>query len=483
MKTKIIVGLAIYAIIFLCGGLYVLHLIGSTARQTDALIMLHQVEILREHYLLQIRRVQTDLALRDTRFARDIDTSIAHVVSMERVIDTCFDCHHARPVVDRLEALKAQTRNYQELISRVMTIRANEARLLSEKESAFQAGEKLIEQVSEMIALTGARLQASTRRALASIRRTTQVLFLLLVAAPLISIGLGFVFVRGLTRPLGVLLESTRRLTAGDLDHRVTGLTHEFGELGESVNVMALSIKDQMAQRQRAEQMAMLGSLSAGLAHEIKNPLAGIKLAMDVLATEEALSEENREVARRVRAEAGRIETLMKSFLSFARPPRPQPAEIMANAMIESILAIYSRDPRLDPGTAGGIRLVRALGEVPAVTADPAQLEQVLINLILNALEAMPDGGTLTVRTGTDGHRENVTIDVIDTGKGIAPEMVEKIFEPFVTTKAKGTGLGLAISRQLVELQGGTLVAEPGPSGETRFTLRLPAAGIERSAP
>jgi len=173
MKTKIIVGLAIYAIIFLCGGLYVLHLIGSTARQTDALIMLHQVEILREHYLLQIRRVQTDLALRDTRFARDIDTSIAHVVSMERVIDTCFDCHHARPVVDRLAALKAQTRNYQELISRVMTIRANEARLLSEKESAFQAGEKLIEQVSDMIALTGARLQASTRRALASIRRTT----------------------------------------------------------------------------------------------------------------------------------------------------------------------------------------------------------------------------------------------------------------------------------------------------------------------
>jgi len=483
MKTKIIAGLAIYAVIFFGGGLYVLHLIGSTTSRLDNLIMLHQVEILREHYLIQIRRVQTDLAVRDTRFQRGFDAMVSHVLAMERFIETCFDCHHTPQVETRLTALQDHTRTYEEAISRVMTVRANESRLAFEKDSAFQIGERLTDEVSEMIALTGARLEASTQKALATIRTTTLVLLVLLALGPVVSIALGFILVRGITRPLGVLLESTRRVTAGDLEHRVRGLTYEFGELGDAFNAMARSIKEQMTERQRAEQMAMLGRLSAGLAHEIKNPLAGIKLAMEVMAGEESLSEENREIAHKVRAEVGRVEVLMKSFLTFARPPRPQPAEVDVRAMIDSCLSLYSRSPRLAPDAPNGIRLVRDLWDVPTVTADPAQLEQVLVNLILNAFEAMPAGGTLTVRASSAGGGSAVTIEVRDTGKGIAPENLGKIFEPFFTTKPKGTGLGLAISKQLIDQQGGDLTAESEAGDGTVFRISLPAASPGSGSP
>ncbi|MCU0229910.1 MAG: ATP-binding protein, partial [Acidobacteria bacterium] len=383
----------------------------------------------------------------------------------------------------RLEDLEHRTMQYQDAISRVMTVRAGAERLRAESDNAFQVGEDLIERVSEMIALTGVRLEASTQRALASIRKTTFVLLILLAAGPLISIGLGFVFVRGITQPLGVLLETTRRLAAGDLDYRVPRLSDEFGQLGDSFNAMASSLREHITERQRAEQMAVLGRLSAGLAHEIKNPLAGIKVAMEILAGEESMTEENRDVARKVRQEVGRVETLMRSFLTFARPPRPQPAEVDVDALISSSLSLYGRDPRFSAEHPKPIRLVRGEESGAVAIADPAQLEQVIVNLLLNALEAMPEGGTLTVGTGVDSDGM-VRIEVADTGKGVAPENRERIFEPFFTTKGKGTGLGLAISRQLIEQQGGTLRVGESSGGGAVFTVRVPArtAGAESAA-
>lgn len=475
MKRKIILGLAVYAIVFLCGGLYVLHTLGSTSVKLDNLIMLHQVEILREHYLIQIRRVQTDLILRDTKFAPDTWTIVSNAERMSRVVRTCSDCHHRPEVAARLAALQGRTEEFKRALSRVLTVHGNPTRLAAEKERAFRAGEGLIGEVSDMIALTGARLEASTARALTGMRRTITVLLVLLGIAPLVSVILGVVLVRGLTKPLEVLVESTRKVTAGQLDHRVGGLKDEFGELGEAVNAMASSLREQIVERERTEQMARLGRLSAGLAHEIKNPLAGIKVAMEILAGEETMSEENREVARKVREEVGRVETLMRSLLSFARPPQPQPAEIDVNALVASSVALHARDPRFEDHHPHPIRLRYDLGQPPVVVADPMQLEQVIVNLFLNAIEAMPEGGTLTVRTAPNGEPRGARIEVADSGKGVPPGDAERIFEPFFTTKTKGTGLGLAISRQLVQRNRGTLTLSPNPEGGSIFTIALPA--------
>jgi len=197
------------------------------------------------------------------------------------------------------------------------------------------------------------------------------------------------------------------------------------------------------------------------------------------------MSEENREVARKDRGEAGRVESLMKRFLSFARPPEPQPAEVDLNTLIASTLSLYGKDPRLAEDHAFPIDLRYQLGDPPAVLADPMQLEQVIINLFLNAVEAMPSGGTLTIRTTRDHANGKALIQIQDSGRGIPAEDRERIFEPFFTTKTKGTGLGLAISRQLALRNGGTLTVEDASTGGTVFTLTLPARrapGIEEEA-
>ncbi len=474
MKLKIIIGLTVTALVFLFAGLYILFIIDSTTAKLDNLIMLHQVEILREHYLIQIRRVQTDLTVGETKFARDFDTVISHVSSMERVVNTCFDCHHVPAVEERLRDLRDHTRRYESGLSRVLTYRASNERVAAEREAAFQVGESLIEKVSDMITMTGAKLENSTQKALEQIRKTKQILFVLLAAGPISSVALGFLLIKGLSQPLESLLAATRRIKAGDLDHRVTGLKEEFAELGAAFNEMSASIKEHMTTRERAERMAMLGQVSAGLAHEIKNPLAGIKAAMDVLTMEPSVAEEDKEVLRKVRQEVGRVEALMKTFLNFARPPKPQPANVDINALLSSCVGLYGRGPARAKSDA--VDVVTDLNPLPVVLTDPMQLEQVVINLLLNAFDAMPAGGTLTVRSEHDVPAHMVHIRVGDTGRGIIPDNLEKIFEPFFTTKPRGTGLGLAISRQLIEQQGGSLSVHSSPGNGTTFTISLRVA-------
>ena len=172
MKRKIVIGLAIYSVVFLLAGVYVIRTIRNATTSLDRLITLHQVEILREHYLLEIKRVQSDLMLTDTPYSRSFDTIVTHVMGMGRLIDTCFECHHSPRGTERLNGLKQQTDKYKDALSRVLTIRANTARLAAEKDAAFRIGEELIRQVGDMIAFTTSRLGENTQKALSEIERT-----------------------------------------------------------------------------------------------------------------------------------------------------------------------------------------------------------------------------------------------------------------------------------------------------------------------
>jgi signal transduction histidine kinase len=325
MKKKIIIGLSVHALIFIAGGYYILHTVNGATSKLDRVIELHQVEILREHYLLQIRRVQTDLTLQDTRYERKFDAQFSNIRNMQMFVDTCFECHHEPGPLARIVNLKRQTVEFQDALSRIMTVRADPQHLLELQDAAFQTGETLIGQVGEMIASTGARLEADTLRTMREINDTKYALYLLVVIAPLFSTWLGFTFISSLTRPIKTLVGATKKIESGDLDHRVVGLQGEFGQVANAMNEMAGSLKEQIHKMQRTEQMVVVGELAAGLAHEIKNPLAGIKVAMEVLAEEDYLPDEDRKVIRKVGEEVTRLEILMKSFLSFARPTRPKP--------------------------------------------------------------------------------------------------------------------------------------------------------------
>ncbi|MGE5699024.1 MAG: ATP-binding protein [Deltaproteobacteria bacterium] len=474
MKRKIVLGLSIYSVIFLLAGVYVVQTIRSATADLDKLITLHQVEILREHYLLQIKRVQSDLTLMDTRYSRSFETVVMNVMNMGRTIDTCFDCHHSPRGTERLKDLKAETEKYKDELSRVLTIRANASRFSAEKDAAFRTGDKLIVKVQDMIAITTSRLAENTQKAMDQISRTKYILYGLVAIGPLVSALLGFIFITGLTRPVKVLVESTRKLKGGDLDHRVVGLKDEFGELASSINEMAGSLKEQMHKMQRTEQLVVVGELAAGLAHEIKNPLAGIKVAMQVLSEEAGLSEEDRGVVKKVGQEVVRLESLMKNFLNFAKPAKPRLAELNVNNLINTILAFYVKSRTAAPERPNAMVIAKDLQPVPETMADPMQLQQIFLNIVLNAVDAMPNGGTLGVRTYFEKGPDLIHVEISDTGKGISREHADQIFQPFFTTKPKGTGLGLAISKQLVEQHGGTISVGSNTPVGTVFRIRIP---------
>ncbi|NIQ40401.1 MAG: HAMP domain-containing protein, partial [Proteobacteria bacterium] len=234
MRKRIIIGLSIFSLIFLIGGVYIITTIERATTTLNNLIRLHQVEILREHLLIQIKNVQSDLNLKNTRYAMGVDNIVFHVRNMDRVIEACFECHHSESIMESLTDLNTLTEKYKGALSRVLTISANLERLEREEDAAFRIGQDLIEKLNTMIALTQMRLEKKTQSTFTEIANTKSVLFFLLAIGPPLAIGLAIVFTRGLTKPVTVLRTATRRLQGGDLDHRIEGLKDEFGEVAAS---------------------------------------------------------------------------------------------------------------------------------------------------------------------------------------------------------------------------------------------------------
>jgi len=236
---------------------------------------------------------------------------------------------------------------------------------------------------------------------------------------------------------------------------------------------------------QRTEQLVVVGEMAAGLAHEIKNPLAGIKLSIEILSAELDLAKEDEELFERIVAEINRIETLLKNLLSYAKPPVPQFAPIDVNWIIEAAVkaAKYSLKGHSGEGQSPqskDIEFVKDLTDIPLIVADAAQLQQVILNLLLNAVHAVHDRGTIRLATSAKTD-EWIEIVVSDNGKGIIGSALEKIFLPFFTTKPKGTGLGLSICKRLIEQHNGIISAASNPEGGLTFTILLPveqASGV-----
>lgn len=475
MRKKIVIGLSLFSLIFFLGGIYIIIAIEKTTSDLDKLIVLHQVEILREHLLIQIKRVQSDLSLKSTHHARGFATFITDVRNMGEAANTCFDCHHTESVQKKLNDLRDHNEKYKGALSRVLTIRANVSRLEAEEDNAFRIGEELITKVNSMITITSSKLEEKTKYALNKIANTKIILFVLIAVGPLITTGLAFVFIKGFTKPMNELLDATRKLKEGNLDYRVKKLKDEFGELAASFNEMAGSLKKQMHEMQRAEQMVVIGELAAGLAHEIKNPLAGIKVSMEVLSEEPTIQEDDKAVLSKVVDEVKRIELLLSELLSFAKPPKPQFMSLDVNDILNKAVDFSMKNSSLSPNKPKPINISYDFDDnLPSIMADSMQLQQVFLNLLLNAKDAMRDGGTLTVRTFYERITNLIQIEISDTGKGINDGIMDKIFYPFFTTKPKGTGLGLAIVKQLIEQHGGTVLATKNPGGGATFKISLP---------
>ena len=305
------------------------------------------------------------------------------------------------------------------------------------------------------------------------------VILTLIVGATLGSLVLLVLVTEAALRPVRHVVAMSQKIIGGDLSARV-GIRPpgEMGVLCRAVDSMAQAVQEReellkQATRQqmgRSEQLAVVGRLAAGVAHEINNPLTGVLAFADLLRQKDNMDAQDREDLELIIRETKRAREIVKGLLDFARETPQAKTQLNINDVVRQTTKLLGKREAFQ-----NVYLVEDLTEpLPAIHADKSQLQQVLANLLLNACEAMPDGGTLMVSTSLVG--DQIVIKVADTGCGIPQEHLDKIFEPFFTTKpvGKGTGLGLSITLGIVEQHGGTLQVESSVGKGTTFTVTLP---------
>jgi len=738
MKKIIITAISIICLGFILGGTYIIISMETATSQLDHVISLHQIEILREQLLINLKKVQSDLSLKNTQHERSIDTVIENVRFLDKSMARCMDCHQSAAMLGgatqatneyllrRLYELRNDIDEYKESLSRYLTMRANRNRTAIEFNKAFHTTERLVTEVNTMVHTTNARLAEKTESSFREISETKIILYIMVILAPFLTLGLGFIVVRKVAQPVKVLSQATTRIKEGDLDYRIEGLADEFGEVAASFNEMSDSLKhyireleesekryrtlfesagdaifiveaeaenpgrivdanlaaaemhgytlDELLELnlvkdldtpdaakeaperirrilngewisaeithrkkdgtvfpveisaglltymgrkyilavdrdisdrkkmesfilqstldwedtfdtitdmitihdkdfniirankaakemlklpavavtkaikcyeyyhgaecppencqscrcletgtsdsfevfephlnkyleiramprfdrdnrviglihvirditerkrieealQRAEQLKTVGEWATGLVHEIKNPLAGIKGSVEVLADEASLPDEDRAIVVQAVEEIKRIELLLKSLLNFAKPPKPQLALVDVNDILDKTIAFALRHPSLLSESSAAINVFKDFDpNLPQAMADPMQMQQVFLNLLLNAVEAMPDGGMLATKTFYDTRLGSIQITISDTGSGMDESVKSKVYQPFFTTKRKGSGLGLAITRRLIEQHGGQIYVESDPGKGTVFNIFL----------
>ncbi len=289
-------------------------------------------------------------------------------------------------------------------------------------------------------------------------------------------------------RPIRRLATAMERMKAGDLDVQCEPVgTREIDTVIEGFNTMVDRLREasraerdtQRRRMERAEHLAAVGEMAAGLAHEIRNPVAGVKAAVEVLARQMPHDDERRTILRQSVMELNRIEGVIRDLLSYARP-RP------ADRVVADLNHIVSDGVMLTTAKAASQEVEvrsRLAPDLPAVQADPLMVRQVVTNLILNAIQSLEGTGGGSIDVSTALEDDEVLCRVRDSGPGVRMSEADSIFKPFFTTKARGTGLGLSISSRLMELQGGRLRLENAGQPGASFVVSLPAMKTGESVP
>jgi signal transduction histidine kinase len=298
----------------------------------------------------------------------------------------------------------------------------------------------------------------------------------------MLAISLSLFLTRFVTNPIQDLIITMERAEQG-LEARVNvKSSDDIGRLGEAFNSLLSKLERarrrveryHYEQMKRADRLASIGEMAAGIAHEIKNPLAGIAGVIQVFKKDIPAGDQKKAVLDEVLSQVARMDKAVRNLLSFARPPEPKMTLVDVNELIGKLLDFLASQFAKNSIVAER-KLTTGL---PWLTLDPDLLQQALINIALNAIQAMPEGGKFIVETKaikpsgeTPG---SIEIVFSDTGKGIAEENLSRIFGPFFTTRQQGTGLGLSITQRIVEQHNGEINVTSNPGQGARFTISLP---------
>jgi len=428
---------------------------------------------------------------------------VSHV--LDKTAEACYGCHNQSQPLARLnrpDRFRIYRNGGGQRVLGIITPIENQPSCSNAECHAHPASQQVLGVLDTNLSLAtaDAQLKVSSARML-----------YYTAGAMLIVAILSWLFVwRVVAKPIHALKNGTERLSQGELGYQIEVQSQdEVGDLAHSFNGMSLQLRaaneesvtwartleDRVDQKtkelQRAhdhvlhvEKMASLGKMAAVVAHEVNNPLSGIltyaKLLRKWVGTGQTQGEKRDEAMQcleLIAAESRRCGDLIKNLLSLSRTAPMNVQSTDLNAVIDRSLLLVRHQLEL-----GGVELQLNLAQdLPVVHCDPAQIEQVLLALIMNAIDAMPRGGTLWIETRLSSDRTEIKIKVRDDGAGIAPDVLPHIFEPFLTTKesGRGVGLGLAISRGIVERHNGRIEVESELGRGTTFTVTLPNQGPE----
>ncbi len=309
---------------------------------------------------------------------------------------------------------------------------------------------------------------------LRALRRTSLYLAALLA---LLVVASAWLVSAGIVAPIQRLASAAGRLGTGDLSARVWSRgSDEIGDLGRAFNDMAGELESaslrvqELHEREieRAQQLATVGELASGLTHEIKNAIVAMSNGLDLLGRRVRDQQSTALIIKELARPLAQIERAVKSLLMFARPPEPTRTLTDANRIADS--AVHLIRPS---AVKQGLQVhFDPHSEQPTVLADAEMIRQALVNLLVNAIQATPEGGQIRLSTTT--HADKVLFSIRDTGRGIPADQQDAIFRPFFTTRNTGTGLGLSITRKIVQQHGGQIRVESEVGVGTTFTITIP---------
>ena len=326
--------------------------------------------------------------------------------------------------------------------------------------------------------LLGVLLIANSRRPYVELRQHIRSAALLAATTGiLLAILLSGWAAARVTRPVEQLARAAREVAAGDWNTQVKiTSSDEMGELAESFNHMTHELLAQKEHLVQAERVAAWRELARRLAHELKNPLFPLQLTVENLLRARQQSPEQfeeifQESSSTLLAEIANLKTIISRFSEFSRMPRPQFQQVQLNQVVQNVVRLFQA--QLQTTGHGSIECkLDPANSMQSIAADPELLHRALSNLVLNAMDAMPQGGILTLRTRQVGDLSYV--EVSDTGAGLTPEECERLFTPYYTSKPHGTGLGLAIVQSVISDHGGRISVRSEPGRGTTFVIELP---------
>jgi C4-dicarboxylate-specific signal transduction histidine kinase len=429
------------------------------------------------------RRRLADLAAAlDGHFQTDVEQA-------ERLIVSSTPLAHDATIRGALDYVKAEP---PYMHARILALAAAgdwpaaRLRMATEMPWLVDISSGLVRRIEGEVAREQADAYARAERA----RQLFVVLLIATLVALLMAIGLAWSTTRAITRPLAVLEAGAHALARGDFHHRIalTG-THEFADLGSAFNYAADRIGELFAERDRVEEqlrqsradlarvarVTTMSELAAALAHEIRQPITAamtdVKTSVRWLTRDEPDTGEAKEAAARAIKDITRASDIISRIRSLFKKDDQTREPIDVNDLVDEMVPLLRSEARRY-GVSIETELDRAL---PNVSADRVQVQQVLMNLMLNGIEAMNEStGNLIVASRANG--QNVLISVTDSGVGLPGDGAEQVFQAFFTTKPQGTGMGLSISRSIIQSHGGRLWAEANAGGGATFFFTLPAA-------